>query len=95
MESDWAELREAQALDQPDGAQRRPGRDHRPGRSGRHPPKRKREVGERLAAIAKAQTYGQKIPFSGPVFDKQTIAGDKIILNFKHVGSGLVAAGGS
>ncbi len=94
VESDWAELREAQSLTSQTVPNVGLAVITDLGDPGDIHPKRKREVGERLAAIAKAQTYGQKIPFSGPVFDKQTIAGDKIILNFKHVGSGLVAAGG-
>jgi sialate O-acetylesterase len=58
-----------------------------------HPP-RKREVGERLAQAAKAIAFSQNLVYSGPVYEKQTIDGDKIILNFKHVGSGLVAKDG-
>ncbi len=57
-------------------------------------PRRKREVGERLARAAKAIAYSQNVVYSGPMYDKQTVSGDKIILNFKHVGSGLVAADG-
>ena len=58
-----------------------------------HPP-RKREVGERLALAAKAIAFSQNVVYSGPVYEKQTISGDKIILNFKHIGSGLVAKDG-
>ena len=58
-----------------------------------HPPQ-KREVGERLALAAKAIAYSQNVDYSGPMYEKQTVSGDKIILNFKHVGSGLVAVDG-
>jgi sialate O-acetylesterase len=54
----------------------------------------KKPVGERLALIALAQAYGQKIEFSGPVFDSMTVEGNAIRLKFTHVGGGLVAKGG-
>ena len=57
-------------------------------------PRRKREVGERLALAAGAIAYAKNVVYSGPIYEKQTVSGDKIILNFKHVGSGLVAADG-
>jgi sialate O-acetylesterase len=58
-----------------------------------HPP-RKREVAERLEAIALNTVYGQKVPYSGPVFDQLTINADNAVLTFKEVGSGLMAKGG-
>ena len=58
-----------------------------------HPP-RKREVGERLASAARGIAYGQKIVYSGPIFDKLAIHADNAVLTFKHVGSGLVAKDG-
>ena len=57
-------------------------------------PQRKREVGERLALAAKAIVFAQNITYSGPIYEKQTVSGDKVILNFKHIGSGLVAKDG-
>ena len=57
-------------------------------------PQRKREVGERLALAARAIAYGEKIAYSGPIYDKLTVSGDKVILNFKHVGTGLMAKDG-
>jgi sialate O-acetylesterase len=94
VESTWAELREAQLLT----SQTVPNvgmvvitdlGDER----NIHPPQ-KREVGERLALAAKAIAYAQNVAWSGPMYEKQTLSGDKIILTFKHVGSGLVAADG-
>ncbi|MCE0499383.1 MAG: sialate O-acetylesterase [Methylacidiphilales bacterium] len=54
----------------------------------------KKEVGHRLALIALAQTYGQKIEFSGPVIDSMAVEGNTIRLKFTHIGGGLVAKGG-
>jgi sialate O-acetylesterase len=55
---------------------------------------RKKEAGERLALVALAQTYGQKIEYSGPVYDSMTVEGNAIRLKFTHLGGGLVAKGG-
>jgi sialate O-acetylesterase len=94
IESTWAELREAQLLT----SQTLPNvgmvvitdlGDER----NIHPPQ-KREVAERLALAAKAIAYSQNVPYSGPIYEKQTVSDDKVILHFKHVGSGLVAADG-
>jgi sialate O-acetylesterase len=57
-------------------------------------PRRKEPVGQRLALAARAVGYGEKIEYSGPLYDSMTIDGDKVTLHFKHVGSGLVAKGG-
>ena len=54
-------------------------------------PRNKQDPGERLAAIALAKTYGQKIPYSGPVYESMTIEAGKIRLRFKHTDGGLVA----
>ncbi len=54
-------------------------------------PRRKREVGERLAAIALARHYGRKIPFSGPVFRKAETENGKIRIQFDFA-RGLRAA---
>lgn len=57
-------------------------------------PKQKEPVGARLALAARALAYGEKIEYSGPVFDTLTIDGDRAVLNFKHLGSGLMAKEG-
>lgn len=55
-------------------------------------PRNKRTVGDRLALIALAQTYGQKnVVFSGPLYQSMTVEGDKIRLQFKYADGGLVA----
>ena len=92
-ESDWAELREAQtmtlllpntgmalAIDV--------------GTYDDIHPKAKQPVGARLALVARSVAYKQKLVFSGPMYAGMKINGDKITLNFKHVGSGLEAKGG-
>jgi sialate O-acetylesterase len=58
-------------------------------------PDRKKEVGERLALWARKMTYGEKnLVHSGPLYQSQTIEGNKIILTFSHTGSGLVTNDG-
>jgi sialate O-acetylesterase len=57
-------------------------------------PKNKQDVGDRLARIALAKTYGKKIEFSGPMFESMKIEGDKIRVKFSHA-DGLVARDGS
>ena len=59
-----------------------------------HPP-HKAPVGERLALAARAVAYGEKIEYSGPLFDKAETAGSQITIHFTHVGSGLLAKDGA
>ena len=58
-------------------------------------PKNKQEIGRRLAIAAEAIAYGNKIVYSGPVFEKMEIEGNRIRLHFKHTGSGLMAKDGA
>jgi len=53
-------------------------------------PKNKRPVGLRHAYLALKHTYGRDIVGEGPRFRKQTVQGNRIILEFDSVGSGLV-----
>jgi sialate O-acetylesterase len=53
-------------------------------------PSHKQPVGERLAIAARALAYGEKIEYSGPVYQSYKIEGSKIILQFSHTGSGLI-----
>lgn len=93
IESDWAELREAQlktlrlsntgmavAIDLGDADDIHP--------------KNKQEVGRRLALIARAKTYGENIVYSGPIYKDYRIAGNKIIISFDHVEGGLKTQNG-
>jgi len=59
--------------------------------AGIHPPN-KIDVGQRLARWALANDYGQSIAFSGPMFDRQELQGNKVILHFRFAGSGLMVA---
>jgi sialate O-acetylesterase len=56
-------------------------------------PQKKEPVGGRLALAARAIAYGELVEFSGPVIQGVRFEGDKAVLNFIHVGGGLVANG--
>ena len=56
-------------------------------------PQNKQEVGRRLSLIARAKTYGEDIPYSGPIYKSQKIAGSKIEIAFTQTNGGLVAKG--
>jgi len=57
-------------------------------------PKNKQDVGKRLALWALAKTYGNDLVYSGPIYKSMKTEGNKVILDFEHVGGGLVAKGG-
>ena len=57
-------------------------------------PKNKQELCERLARIARANVYGEKIEYYGPMYDSSAVEGQSIRVRFTHVGGGLVAKGG-
>lgn len=52
-------------------------------------PRNKRVAGERLAAWALAKQYGRKVTYSGPVYKKMKISGNKVVLNFDYTDGGL------
>ena len=55
-------------------------------------PKNKQDVGKRLANMALAKTYGKTgIVYHGPVLKDMKTDGDKLVLTFDHVGSGLAS----
>ena len=58
-------------------------------------PIRKRPVGERLALAARALSDGEKLEYSGPVFQSMNIEGDRAVISFTHMGAGLMANGDS
>jgi sialate O-acetylesterase len=51
-------------------------------------------VGRRLSLAARRVAYGEDIVFSGPIYDSMVIEDSKIVLKFKHIGSGLVSSDG-
>jgi sialate O-acetylesterase len=54
-------------------------------------PLNKRDVGKRLAYAAERLAYGDtQIVYSGPIYRSSEIEGNKIIITFDHIGSGLV-----
>lgn len=57
-------------------------------------PKNKQEVGRRLALIALAKTYGQKVVYSGPVMQSFQVAGDQVKMVFGSAEGGLKAKDG-
>lgn len=93
VESDWAELREAQSrtlalantgmaviIDKGDADDIHP--------------KDKQAVGHRLALIARAKTYGENISYSGPLYRSYQVDGNKIVLSFDHTDGGLKSSDG-
>ncbi len=57
-------------------------------------PKNKQAIGLRLAHQALAKTYGKKIVPGGPIYKSMKKDGNKIILKFDDIGSGLMEQGG-
>ena len=89
-ESQWAELREAQLL-----TLSVPNTGMAVlidvGESGDIHPLQKDVAGERLARIALAQTYGRRVPYSGPIYDSIRVERGRIRISFKDLEGGLVA----
>lgn len=57
-------------------------------------PSHKLPVGQRLALLARALVYGEKVVCSGPLYEKKTVEGNTIRITFKEVGGGLVDKNG-
>lgn len=57
-------------------------------------PDNKKDVGIRLALVAEKIVYGEDIVYSGPLYDSHKIEGNKIIITFRHTGSGMIANDG-
>jgi len=53
-------------------------------------PDNKRSVGERLALAALKIAYGENIVHAGPTYQSSTIEGNKVVINFSNIGSGLI-----
>jgi len=54
-------------------------------------PKNKQDVGYRLALNALKTAYGKSLVYSGPIYRSMEVDGNKAILSFDHIGSGLIA----
>ena len=54
-------------------------------------PKNKQDVGKRLALWALGTTYGKDIVYCGPLYKSMKTRKNKIVIQFDHVGGGLVA----
>ena len=90
----WAELREAQALVAQTTSNSGLVISIDLGNSDIHASD-KREIGHRLALVARAKTYGDKaLEWSGPWYSTMKVGAGNITLSFDHVGGGLVAKGG-
>jgi sialate O-acetylesterase len=90
-DSAWAELREAQAMTLAvPGAGMAVAIDI--GEAGDIHPKDKKDVGSRLARWALADTYGQAVVKSGPLYDSFALEGGALRVRFRHSG-GLKADG--
>jgi len=89
QESEWAELREAQAmtLSLPHTAMATA---IDLGEADNIHPNNKKEVGRRLALAARATIYNEKLIHQGPVFDSMEFLGNQIAITFETQGSPLV-----
>lgn len=89
-ESNWAELREAQA-----SALALPNTGQAVlidiGEAGDPHPRNKKNVGDRLAAIALAKLYKKEAPFCSPLYRSMTVNANKIAVTFAHTEGGLLA----
>ncbi len=88
MESEWAELREAQSmtLALPNTGM---ASTIDIGEADDIHPRNKQEAGKRLALNAFKIAYERNVVHTGPTFDTMKIEGDKVFIDFDHVGSGL------
>lgn len=60
------------------------------GEAGDIHPKNKQDVGKRLALWALANDYGKNVVYSGPLYKNHQVTGDKVTIEFDHVGGGLM-----
>jgi len=89
-ESEWAELREAQA-----GALTLPGTALAVlidlGEQGDIHPRNKGDVGARLALLARARAYGESVAGTGPRYRSMSVEGGRIRIQFTDTAGGLRA----
>jgi sialate O-acetylesterase len=91
VESDWAELREAQTMTM----SRLPNTGEAVivdlGEVQDIHPRNKQDVAMRLARWALARDYGIKVPYQSPTYKTMEKQGNKIVVSLDHVGAGLKA----
>ena len=61
------------------------------GESGDIHPKDKETVGRRLALVARRVAYGERVESSGPTYRASQMQGNRVTIEFDHVGSGLTS----
>ncbi|MDE2731562.1 MAG: 9-O-acetylesterase [Bacteroidota bacterium] len=54
-------------------------------------PRNKQDVGLRLALAARHLQYGEDLVYSGPTYRDHAVDGNRIVITFNHVGSGLAS----
>ncbi len=89
QESQWAELREAQALTAQSVGHSAIAVATDVGDGKDIHPKNKQEVGRRLALGAEAIAYGLDVEYAGPTFKDMETKDNQLILHFTHLGGGL------
>ncbi len=63
------------------------------GEPGLHP-KTKRPIGERLAKMALAEVYGKEVDYQFPLYLNSEVNGSSLVIEFEHVGEGLMSNDG-
>ena len=94
VESDWAELREAQSLATRTLPQVGMAVITDVGEKDDIHPTKKEPVGARLALAARGIAYGERVEYSGPIYKSMKVKGEKAIVRFDHTDGGLEARGG-
>jgi sialate O-acetylesterase len=93
-ESDWAELREAQLYTMQTVSRTGMAVITDVGDAADIHPQQKEPVGRRLALAAQAVAYEMPVEPSGPIYRAMHIEDGRAVLEFSHLGGGLVAEGG-
>jgi sialate O-acetylesterase len=57
-------------------------------------PDNKKDVGERMALAAQKLAYNEDVVYSGPLYNDHKIEGNRFVIGFSHVGSGLITDDG-
>ncbi len=91
VESNWAELREAQAMAAAQHPQNGLAVTIDIGEAHDIHPRNKQDVGTRLGLAAEAIAYDRDLSYSGPVFTEMEVKGHQAILHFDHSVDGLVS----